>query len=634
MSNSTMMNHRHSTSTSSSSPNYSNHHHHHEDSTDDDCSPITTHSNTTTFRNFQKQPHSTSSPTMNSSSVLQSSHWKRVKFTTITLVIMTIVSSFIYFVKFLPKRGDFYLPLDEQVDTLTKDLDVLYRPMINIDENGVNKYVKPYDEQLSIFSTSAIQLVRKRRSLLKTINGQDRVHFSRHLSELEKIHNILQKQIVEYFDYERVWAGPSKSSTQFTENPFDSPVIPADKFVENYQFYKNEIIPKHEAYFLLKKVHPVKRELDIVSIWDNDYSETLSKVARQIVGETCWNKKLVLFGEHWHTFHQGGPRKVGAYQIGALKLLKKDFIFTDDINDPNLLDADIVYSYNPHRYREFIKKLVLGIRNGKVAPQTKVFIGPVIAHDLVRDHYSLLGDRVTHLAASQWVKDVDYGPKIGGKVKILVHPTPINTKIWSPSEKVNVFDKRDILFYDKNCYYKQEELLTTFKTLLNGYPDFKDATFHIVDYNKRYSENYFLSLLKEKIRFAIVCARTETQGVALEEVMSMNIPLFVIWTPMDFEVAHDPVVVPYFVPGMSGLISGHQNITTVFPTFMQKVMDNSFNPRRFVVELFNYFSNVVDFLNILCYGESRFEPKENYLSEVKRLTKTYVPDDDDELLKN
>ena len=106
--------------------------------------------------------------------------------------------------------------------------------------------------------------------------------------------------------------------------------------------------------------------------------------------------------------------------------------------------------------------------------------------------------------------------------------------------------------------------------------------------------------------------------------MAMNVPLFVVWNDYKGRINHrDKSSVPYFIPGLSGEVSSIDNFQPKFAQFLHRFERNFYLPRRFVVEMFNYFDNVVDFMTLLCTKQNRFNPLSNFEMELTRVTNIY-----------
>ncbi|KAL9652101.1 hypothetical protein ABK040_015902 [Willaertia magna] len=186
---------------------------------------------------------------------------------------------------------------------------------------------------------------------------------------------LLNKTIEKFFFY-KTWNTLDNNGTELS--PFDYLSIPIDYFLN--------IQRNTRRHYLMKIL-----------------------ICYGLVGQECFNKKLVFFGESGGFFHPGGPRKVGIGISNVLKLIGKQFTFIYSVkgNEDVLGEADLIYSYQPHLSREITFDLLTRFL------KPKLFIGPCIAPYLIRDDYLVLNDRLTYIAASPWVKYSDYCNSLG-----------------------------------------------------------------------------------------------------------------------------------------------------------------------------------------------------------------------------
>jgi glycosyltransferase involved in cell wall biosynthesis len=89
----------------------------------------------------------------------------------------------------------------------------------------------------------------------------------------------------------------------------------------------------------------------------------------------------------------------------------------------------------------------------------------------------------------------------------------IDTYTYVPPKK----EKSSVLIYFKTRF--PAELAYCEKLLQE-----KSIAYNIINYDTGYQESDFLSLL-EISKYVIRIGRQETQGIALEEVLSMNVPI-------------------------------------------------------------------------------------------------------------
>jgi hypothetical protein len=141
------------------------------------------------------------------------------------------------------------------------------------------------------------------------------------------------------------------------------------------------------------------------------------------------------------------------------------------------------------------------------------------------------------IVPSEWVKDL-YNKWIPSE-KIIVWPVGIDTDYFSDKSK-------DDKFFDCLIYYKRRSYdeLNFVKNLLREF----NQNFDIVEYGS-YSEIGFLEKLSRS-RYVFVLDSCESQGIAIQEIMSSNIPLFVwdmeFWEDRGREYKIEATSVPFW----------------------------------------------------------------------------------------
>ena len=123
-------------------------------------------------------------------------------------------------------------------------------------------------------------------------------------------------------------------------------------------------------------------------------------------------------------------------------------------------------------------------------------------------------NRYRFVYASNWIKNLWY--KYKWHRNSVARPVWIDTYSYLPSK-----EKKDkVLIYFKTRYPEELELC---KDLLNK----KWIAYNIINYDIWYQEKVFLDYLKIT-KYVIRIWRQETQWIALEEILSMNIPVL-LW---------------------------------------------------------------------------------------------------------
>ncbi len=207
------------------------------------------------------------------------------------------------------------------------------------------------------------------------------------------------------------------------------------------------------------------------------------------------------------------------------------------------------------------------------ATPENILIGPNVC-TLPIDNSFLMSQRYKKtLVPCDWVKN-KYKKWIS-EDKIFIWPVGIDTNLFSDfscNEK-----EYDCLIYFKRRHVEDLHFVT--KILKE-----KNKTFNILEYGK-YNENTFVELLK-KTKYAFIIDGTESQGIAIQEMMSSNLPLFVwdvdTWDDRGLDYSTSATSIPYWDDrcGVSELEK--ENVKEKFQFFLNNI--DTFKPRDFVLE--------------------------------------------------
>ena len=137
-------------------------------------------------------------------------------------------------------------------------------------------------------------------------------------------------------------------------------------------------------------------------------------------------------------------------------------------------------------------------------------------------------------------------------------------------------------------YYKSREP-SEFKKLIE-FLNKKKLKYRVFNYQQKYQEEDFLNYLKT-CKYGIVLGRHESQGFAIQEMLSCNIPLL-IWgsklrkqeypnIPFYNLVKSEVSTVPYWSDDCGELFHEFSEIENKFETFIQKI--DSYKPRNFIL---------------------------------------------------
>lgn len=179
----------------------------------------------------------------------------------------------------------------------------------------------------------------------------------------------------------------------------------------------------------------------------------------------------------------------------------------------------------------------------------------------------------------QWFVDV-YSPWCGERM--VVWPTGIDLGALKPRDPNSI--EFDMLIYDKIRWNRNEvfnNVIQPLVRLLDG----RGLSYKVIRYGA-HTQAHFLSLVKRSRSFAFICEH-ETQGLACQEVMAMDVPIFA-WdegalcdpilkkfVPPDFKVSS----VPYW-DERCGIRFKTKYLEENFNKFITRL--DTFRPREFV----------------------------------------------------
>jgi hypothetical protein len=115
----------------------------------------------------------------------------------------------------------------------------------------------------------------------------------------------------------------------------------------------------------------------------------------------------------------------------------------------------------------------------------------------------------------------------------------------------------------------------------------KGIEYIIFDYLKSYDENNYLNYLQDS-KFGIIIDAHESQGFALEEALSCNVPLL-IWNVKSMKQEYGSkyedyyaTSIPYWDERCGEFFYNKEELETTFDTFISKI--NNYKPREYILE--------------------------------------------------
>jgi hypothetical protein len=145
---------------------------------------------------------------------------------------------------------------------------------------------------------------------------------------------------------------------------------------------------------------------------------------------------------------------------------------------------------------------------------------------------------------------------------------------------LSIQDRTKIFIYFKRRFDEELEYLTAF-LLSNG------VDFMIFDYVEKYEEEVYIKYLHES-KYGIWLGAHESQGFALEEALSCDVPLLV-WcaTSMNQENGSNypdipASTIPYWDERCGEFFYDKEELETTFQTFVSKLEE--YRPRDYILE--------------------------------------------------
>jgi glycosyltransferase involved in cell wall biosynthesis len=188
-----------------------------------------------------------------------------------------------------------------------------------------------------------------------------------------------------------------------------------------------------------------------------------------------------------------------------------------------------------------------------------------------------------YLQHSEWCDRV-YRPYFGSRCR--VWPVGIDTKAWQPA---SAKPTSDFLIYDK-IHWEREQRSSDLLDPIIAELRHRNLSFELIRYGSYNTDQFRQALCRS--RAMIFLSAHESQGIACQEAMSADVPIFA-WDPgfvQDPERFRwgQPVIpstsVPYFDERCGLRFRDAPTFIEQLPSFLEKLSANIFRPREYVLE--------------------------------------------------
>lgn len=259
---------------------------------------------------------------------------------------------------------------------------------------------------------------------------------------------------------------------------------------------------------------------------------------------------------------------------------KKHFILTSNIEE-----ADIVLS----------AKTYIQIEN---YPNKKFIFGPhfsVFPNNIVNKLNNTYKNAI-YIQPSLWAKEVWDNEFKFNKLPLYSIPFGVNTEKFKPN--INI-EKKNVFVYFKN---RNPNDLENIKLFLNN----KNINYKVFSYQDKYSEETYLSYLQTCF-YGIWIGCHESQGFALQEALSCNVPILV-WNVkyMKDEYTSGSLYsnvqtiassIPYWNHLCGEYFYDINDLDSIFNLFISKL--NFYNPREFILNNLSYEKCIKKWNNLI-----------------------------------
>ena len=251
--------------------------------------------------------------------------------------------------------------------------------------------------------------------------------------------------------------------------------------------------------------------------------------------------------------------------IKVLERLKIKYKFGDN---SDIVNYDIIYNpsfpLNTQAYPN--KKFIFG-------PHFSVFPDKKLLEQIDQKKYN----NAIYIHPSDWTRDTWIGMGANQYLPIHTLPFAVDTELFIPIPKS---EKTEVFVYHKTRHPMELEWIRNF---LHS----KNISFTIFDYGKKYEQNDYIKCL-QKAKYGIWLGRHESQGFALEEALSMNVPLLV-WdvTSMNQEYGYHyenipATAIPYWDERCGESFTDISQMEETFVRFVNRL--DEYKPRDYILE--------------------------------------------------
>jgi len=239
-----------------------------------------------------------------------------------------------------------------------------------------------------------------------------------------------------------------------------------------------------------------------------------------------------------------------------------------DLSNFNLADFDVVYSPG----------MPLPVSR---YPNTKFMFGP---------HFSVFPDpkkmnairckNVIYIQPSDWARDAWRYNRICQGIRIETLPFGVDTERFN--EVCPIHQRTQVFIYFKHRHPMELNMIEQFLK-------YNQINYKIFSYNEKYDETEYLRYLHNS-KFGIWVGTHESQGFALEEALSCNVPLLV-WNAISMTQEYGQnyphiksTSIPYWDDTCGEYFIDMSQLSETFNKLVTNINNNYYSPRKYILE--------------------------------------------------
>ena len=266
-----------------------------------------------------------------------------------------------------------------------------------------------------------------------------------------------------------------------------------------------------------------------------------------------------------------------------------NILYLNSWNHPKNHNALMHYSNIKFTYANTLNNIRLNNYDAVYLPCTPTFntniykakfiVGPHVDVIPNEKNVQLMSNPNTILIQpSEWAANHYKHNNLCNNLKIKVLPFGVETEKFTEIKPIN--ERQKVFIYYKT---REPKEIGFIKNFLNN----KNIEYRIFNYDTKYNENDYLNYLHDSI-YGIWIGRHESQGFALEEALSCNVPLFV-WDVKSMNQEYNSTysdipatTIPYWDERCGEYFYNIDEIEDKFNSFLNKL--NTYKPREYVLE--------------------------------------------------